>query len=256
MLQSANVDQARIELKNALGLDPQNKLALSLMRQLDADPIATLGRESFPYTVRPSDTLSRIAGRFLGDVYSFYILARYNGIKVPRQLASGQVIRIPGKAPPAGQVPPPPPESTPARPAAAPAMHEPPPPPPPVPAREAAPPPPPEPTAGELAMRNAAAAEQAGDLPRALNEYVNASSLGEPGAAAKAGELRAQLVVRYSADARSALARQDLDGSIANWQRVLELDPRNSAARLELEHVHQLKEKYQLLDKEKTQNVP
>lgn len=94
-------------------------------------------------------------------------------------------------------------------------------------------------------MRNAAAAEQAGDLPGALNEYVNAANLGEPDAAAKAELLRTQLVARYSADARAALARQDLDGSIANWQRVLELDRKNSAARLELEHVRQLKEKFQ-----------
>jgi len=101
----------------------------------------------------------------------------------------------------------------------------------------------PEPNPGELAMRNAAAAEQAGDLPRALTQYQIAARYGEPGAAAKVEELRTQLVKQYSIDARTALARQDLDGSIDNWQRVLDLDPNNQTAQLEREHALQLKNK-------------
>ena len=248
LLESGNEEQARTELKRALGLDPQNKLAQNLTRQMAADPVTALGRESFAYTMRPSDTLSRVAGRFLGDVYAFYILARYNDIKVPKQVSSGQVIRIPGKAPPPGSVaanppppaepvpraPPPPPPSIPApapTPAAAPA---------PVPA---AAPQAPEPTPGERAMRNAASAERAADLPRARIEYLKAASYNQPGAAAKAEQLRTQLSSRYSLNARSALARQDLDGAIVNWQRVLDLDPENPTARLELERARGLKDK-------------
>ena len=243
LLESGNEEQARTELKRALGLDPQNKLAQNLTRQMAADPITALGRESFAYTMRPSDTLSRIAGRFLGDVYAFYILARYNDIKVPKQVSSGQVIRIPGKAPPPGSVaanPPPPAE---------PVQRAPPPPsilaPAPVaaPAAPAAAPQPPEPTPGERAMRNAASAERAADLPRARIEYLKAASYNQPGAAAKAEQLRTQLSSRYSLNARSALARQDLDGAIVNWQRVLELDPENPTARLELERARGLKDK-------------
>ena len=243
LLESGNEEQARTELKRALGLDPQNKLAQNLTRQMAADPITALGRESFAYTMRPSDTLSRIAGRFLGDVYAFYILARYNDIKVPKQVSSGQVIRIPGKAPPPGSVaanPPPPAE---------PVQRAPPPPsilaPAPVaaPAAPAAAPQPPEPTPGERAMRNAASAERAADLPRARIEYLKAASYNQPGAAAKAEQLRTQLISRYSLNARSALARQDLDGAILNWQRVLELDPENPTARLELERARGLKDK-------------
>ena len=244
LLESGNEEQARTELKRALGLDPQNKLAQNLTRQMAADPATMLGRESFAYTMRPSDTLSRIAGRFLGDVYAFYILARYNDIKVPKQVSSGQVIRIPGKAPPPGSVaanPPPPaepvprapPPSLPSIPAPAPAPAPPP----------AAAPQPPEPTPGERAMRNAASAERAADLPRARIEYLKAASFNQPGAAAKAEQLRTQLSSRYSLNARSALARQDLDGAIVNWQRVLELDPENPTARLELERARGLKDK-------------
>jgi len=135
MLESGNEEPARAELKRALGMDPQNKLALNLTRQMAADPLATLGRESFVYTVRPSDTMSRIAQRFLGDVYAFYILSRYNDIKVPKQVSSGQVIRIPGKAPPPSQTSPAAtPEPAPPRATA---------PPPPAPQPSAPPPPPP-----------------------------------------------------------------------------------------------------------------
>ncbi|MFG5409508.1 LysM domain-containing protein [Piscinibacter sakaiensis] len=102
MLEAGNEDQARQEISAALAADPANRLAQSLQRQITVDPQAALGRESFAYTVRPTDTLSRIAGRFLNDIFSFYLLARYNDIKVPRQVAAGQVIRIPGKAPPPG----------------------------------------------------------------------------------------------------------------------------------------------------------
>lgn len=241
MLESGNEEPARGELKRALGVDPQNKLALNLSRQMAADPVATLGRESFAYTVRPSDTMSRIAQRFLGDVYAFYILARYNDIKVPKQVSSGQVIRVPGKAPPPGAAPAAErtaPAATPHPAAAPPSIES------VLRAPQAAPPqPPPEPTPGERAMRAAAAAERAADLPRARAEYLNAASLNQPGAAAKAEQLRTQLVTRYSVNARNALARQDLDGAIGNWQRVIDLDADNATARLELERVRGLKEK-------------
>ena len=251
MLESGNEEPARGELKRALGVDPQNKLALNLSRQMTADPVATLGRESFAYTVRPSDTMSRIAQRFLGDVYAFYILARYNDIKVPKQVSSGQVIRVPGKAPPPGAAPAAEraaPAATPHPAAAPPSIES------VLRAPQAAPPQapatapvasskPPEPTPGERAMRAAAAAERAADLPRARAEYLNAASLNQPGAAAKAEQLRTQLVTRYSVNARNALARQDLDGAIGNWQRVIDLDADNATARLELERVRGLKEK-------------
>ena len=92
-------------------------------------------------------------------------------------------------------------------------------------------------------MRNGATAEQAGDLPRALAAYRRADTLKQSGASGRVEKVRGQLVSRYSTSARNALARQDLDGAIGNWQRVLELDPGNSAARFELERVRGLKEK-------------
>jgi tetratricopeptide (TPR) repeat protein len=96
-LDDGNEQKARAELEEALRLEPDNKQAACLMRGISADPVTTLGRESTPYTVRPGELLGRIAQRALGDVCEFYLLARYNQIRVPKALAAGQVIRIPGK---------------------------------------------------------------------------------------------------------------------------------------------------------------
>ena len=92
-------------------------------------------------------------------------------------------------------------------------------------------------------MRSAAAAERAGDLQRARADYQSAAALGQPGAAEKAEQMRTQLVQRYSVAARTAFARQDLDGAIANWQRVLEIEPDNASARSEIEKMRALKKK-------------
>lgn len=112
MLEVGNEDQAAIELQRVLQTEPGHKLAQNLMRQIKDDPQVALGRESFGYRVQPGESLSKIAGRFLNDVHQFYILARYNDIKVPRQLAGGQMIRVPGKAPPPAAAPVPVPAPT------------------------------------------------------------------------------------------------------------------------------------------------
>lgn len=96
-LNDGNEQKARGELEELRQIEPDNKQAACLLRGITADPMTTLGRESTPYTVRPGDLLGRIAQRALGDVCEFYILARYNHIRVPKALAAGQVIRIPGK---------------------------------------------------------------------------------------------------------------------------------------------------------------
>ena len=236
LLETGNEDQAKAELQRVLAGDPNNKLAQNLLRQITADPVALLGRESFPYTVRATDTLSRIAGRFLGDIYAFYILARYNDIKIPRQVSGGQVIRIPGKAPPPGTL-----EAEPRRtdkPAAGASTST----------SPATPSPPAEPSAAEKALASADAAEKRGDLERAYTDYRVATG-GElsSDAQAKAEGLRRRLVQRYTLNARSAFAKQDLDGAIRHWDRVMQLDPGNDTARLEQQKAMALKEKIKSL---------
>ena len=233
LLETGNEDQAKAELQRVLAGDPNNKLAQNLLRQITADPVATLGRESFPYTVRATDTLSRIAGRFLGDIYAFYILARYNDIKIPRQVSGGQVIRIPGKAPPPGTL-----EAEPRR-TDKPATGA---------ATSPAAPIPAEPSAGEKALTSADAAEKRGDLERAYSDYraATGSELSSD-AQTKAEGLRRRLVQRYTLNARSAFAKQDLDGAIRHWDRVMQLDPGNDTARLEQQKAMALKEKIKSL---------
>jgi tetratricopeptide (TPR) repeat protein len=243
LLEAGNEPQAVAELQRALATDPNNRLAQNLSRQISADPIALLGRESFAYTLQPNETLSRIAERYLHDIYSFYILARYNNIKVPRQVAGGQVIRVPGK----GQAPGAPPARNEAAAAPAPPPAAVAPSPPPVLAAPTPPPAAPAPPPGEPAMRSAEAAERAGDLDRALTEYERATSLAQADAPARAEQVRQKLVARHTAGARSALAKQDLDTSIRQWNRVLELDPGNQTARLERQRALALKAKVDTL---------
>jgi tetratricopeptide (TPR) repeat protein len=245
LLEAGNEDQAKVELQRALTGDPNNRLALSLTRQIGADPQAMLGKESFAYTVRPSDTLSRIAGRFLGDIYSFYILARYNGIKVPRQVAGGQVIRVPGKAPPPGAL-----DADPVRPPTGRPLATPTPAPTAIPASTPlAPAPPPEISASEKALMSAEAAERAGQVDKAYADYQRAAGAVDlpVTGAARVEDLRRKLVNRYTVSARTAFSKQDLDGSIRSWERVMQLDPTNDVARLEQQKARALKEKVKSL---------
>ena len=239
LLDTGNEEQARGELQRILAGDPANAKAKHLMAQITGDPAAMLGRESFPYTVRASDSMSSLAGRFLGDISSFYILARYNGIAVPRQLSAGQTLRIPGKAPPPAPPssktePPPPPVAAPdAAPAPAPAP----------------PPPPAAPSPGAKAMQAGQAAESRGDLDGAYVAYQQAAAANEPGAAAKADAVRKRLVQKNSLSARTAFAKQDLDGAIRGWESVLAIDPDNETAKLERQRALTLKAKVDSLKK-------
>lgn len=119
---------ARADIEQALSLDQESKTAACLLRGITGDP-ASLGRDSTSYTVRPGESLARIAQRALGDACEFYLLARYNQIRVPRKLVAGQTLRIPGAKPLAGPEPAVPVNVTPTPVVATPA-----PPPPPVPA--------------------------------------------------------------------------------------------------------------------------
>lgn len=200
LLEAGKEDEAGAELQRALLLEPGHRLAASLQRQISADPQTLLGRESFAYRVQPGETLSRIAQRFLGDVHQFYILARYNDIKVPRQLAGGQTIRVPGKAPAA--------VTSTAAPAAPPAASA------------------PAPAAAPQRASNPADAAKA-----------------ERDRAERAERERGLVITNATRSARQAFARQDLDTAIAQWDRVLSLDPGNATAKLERQRAVELKEK-------------
>jgi len=114
-LNDGDEEKARSELRETRELDPDNRQAACLMKGITADPAAALGSRAHPYTVRRGESLWSIARRALGDGCEFWLLARYNNIKVPKLLGVGQVIRIPGKVALA------PPGAAPAKPAKPPA---------------------------------------------------------------------------------------------------------------------------------------
>lgn len=58
------------------------------------------------YTVKPGDTLSKIAKEFYGDPTKYPIIAEYNGLEDPSLIVVGQVLRIPPLTPPTPEPPP------------------------------------------------------------------------------------------------------------------------------------------------------
>jgi LysM repeat protein len=256
-LEAGREDAAAAEIQRLLAVEPGNRAAMNLQHQINDDPVAVLGQESYPYTIRPGDSMSSLARRFLGDGLSFYLLARYNDIKVPKQLAVGQTIKVPGKPPVmdtrTATVEPPPSSSgagTTVPPVAVP--------PPVVPATANNPstnnpstsnpvptPPPMTESRYDRAFRIGQEAEGAKDYQKALGAYTLASQIDPTSADAKAKveAVRRDLVNEYTYTARSAFAKQDLDGAISYWDRVLGLDPSNETAKLERQKTITLRDK-------------
>jgi hypothetical protein len=220
-LEAGEEEAAVAELGRVLQSDPGHRLARNLMRQIKEDPQALLGRESFAYRVQPGESLSRIAQRFLNDVYMFYALARYNDIKVPRLVAGGQMIRVPGKAPS---------PDAPAQPAPVPAAKP--------PSAAAAPVAPPASGPAAAATPSPATSPPAASPPAP----APAPALPDP---ARAEREREAAIARHTREARSAFAKQDLDGAIRSWDAVLALDPKNATATLERQKAVTLKQRLQ-----------
>jgi len=318
LLEAGKVEEAYVEIERALEIDPANRLAQSFLDQLTVDPVQALGGESFEYTVKAGESLSKIAGRYMGDIFRFYILARYNGIDVPRLVPAGRTIRIPGRKPDESELARPEPAPKPV--AEKPAKPEPAKPAKPLPSELAKPEPVPAPpvpaateskgapAAGErkpvedvpvqtatpvlkpepkvpvesevVAVPSAdntpspaptapAAAEAAGPrLPheptpadrafqRGLREQAQGNNLAayeafktayslDPDnveARSNAELMHKEIVSDYMRRARAAFAKQDLKGSIKNWDLLLEFDPGNDIAQLERQKALVLQER-------------
>ncbi len=229
-LQNGDEPAAQRTLEQALALEPGSELAKKMMEQIKADPQKELGPVFFRYTVQRDDSLSKIAQQFMGDRFKFHILAKYNDIPNPSRLAAGQVIKVPGKAPPPGQPA--------ARPTPAPAE----------PAEQAATAAPDVATprsASMALMQQGQDLQKSGNLEGAYDAYREAA-LRDPAnrdAAMQRDALRTQLARKYEREATQAFQRQNLDESIAKWDRVLALEPNNQKAKLERERAIDLRKK-------------
>jgi LysM repeat protein len=237
LLQNGDEAGARAKLEQAQALDASNDLARKLMDQIKADPQKELGAVSFRYTVQRDDSMSKLAQQYMGDRFRFYILARYNDIQNPSRLAAGQVIKIPGKAPPAGA-------------AAAAAARA------PAPAAVVADAPDESiklASVDSATPRNASSAlmqqgldmQRAGNLEGAYEAFRDAAQRdpGNRDAVLQRDAARAQLARRYERDATQAFQRQNLDEAIAKWDKVLALEPGNQKAKLERERAIDLRKR-------------
>jgi LysM repeat protein len=249
LLQNGEESSARAFLEHALRLDPGNEVARKLLDQIRADARAELGGMSFAYTVQPGDSLAKIAQVFLGDRYRFYILAKYNGISNPSRVTIGQVLRIPGQAPPkliaaepqsgathaAKPVPAPVAARTAPEPLPAPAVE------PPVSARR---------KEAERFYAEGLGYQKSGDTARAYAAFKDAA-VRDPSfelATQQRDAARRELIARYQRDATAAFHRQDLDGSIRNWDLLLALDPEDQNARLKRAQAVDLKQRLNKLN--------
>lgn len=213
-LNDGEEDKARVELEYAKQIDPENRQVACLLRGINFDMSSARGGDSTPYTVRAGDSLGSIAQRFLGDTCEFYMLARYNDIKVPKLLSSGQTIRLPGRVAVGAPAPQPGPVTQPQ--------------PQPVPTPQAKPvvgtpaPKPPEPTPAP---------------------QVEAKK-PEPSPAARQAEID-----RHYRSGQAAYSRQDLPSAIREFDAVLALDPNHSNARVRRQQAVELQGKLEKLKK-------
>ncbi len=251
LLDAGQEAAAQRELAEARRLDPGSELAQSLLHQINVNPQQELGSVYFNYTIRPEDSLSKLAQRFLGDKYRFYILARYNDISAPNRVHTGQVIKIPGEAPKsASRIATPPKPVQPPRPVEPPRPAE-----GPKPAVKPTPPPSEDqPATGheeaEQRYRQALIYRRNGDLSRAYDSLAEASRLDPNHQAATQlrEEIRQDLITRYHKEAMAAFHRQDLDGAIKGWNTLLKLDPANETALLNRARALELKERLKRFD--------
>ena len=94
-MQQGDSTHAAVELKAYLVDVPNSTPAKNLLAQIET-PIETLyPTDNFAVQLGRDETLSSLAGVYLGDVLGFYGLARYNNIENPSRVVVGQSIRIP-----------------------------------------------------------------------------------------------------------------------------------------------------------------
>jgi len=105
LLHQGEPKDAKKRLDAALKRDPMNASLLVLQQGMTGDARADLGPASYPYVVKPGETMPELAQRFLGNRLKAFQLARYNDIDAPASLAAGATLRIPGQPPRAAPEP-------------------------------------------------------------------------------------------------------------------------------------------------------
>lgn len=98
-LKNGEVSIAKVEFYAILDREPDNKIAKSMLRQIENTPKEYFTRfdSSNPksYIVKHGDTFSTLAAQFLNNALEFHILAKYNYFSHSPKLVVGQEIKIP-----------------------------------------------------------------------------------------------------------------------------------------------------------------
>ncbi|HTE40945.1 MAG TPA: hypothetical protein VK629_08940, partial [Steroidobacteraceae bacterium] len=95
LMEQGDEDRALSELTVYLAQFPDSKPARYLAAQIQTPLEMLFPADNFTVQLGKGETLSALAGLYLGDVLGFYGLARYNRIDVPAKVFQGQSIRIP-----------------------------------------------------------------------------------------------------------------------------------------------------------------
>ena len=94
-LEAGETEIAKAELQAYINSGARGKIAPNLLKQLNTDASDYFPAENFEVALESGETLSTLAKEYLGDLYQFYALAKYNGIDVPRNTKIGDIIKIP-----------------------------------------------------------------------------------------------------------------------------------------------------------------
>lgn len=94
-LQEGRIDHAEAALDSLLAQQPEHGTARLLMRQIRETPEALLGGNYIEIEVASGDSLSVLAGRYIGNPLLFHSLARLNDIERPQLLRPGQRLKVP-----------------------------------------------------------------------------------------------------------------------------------------------------------------
>jgi hypothetical protein len=222
LLDDGAMDDARHLLDCAIRQKPGSRRAKLLIEQLEADPIEYLGSRHYLYTVKPGETLSKIAEERLDDGLKFVILAKYNNIPVPANLVAGQRIKVPGDRPPPR--PPAPTETAPTT------EHMPPP--------DA---PAPEADESQQAYADALSREQQGDLIGAYEALARLVTAGAeiPDLDEDLLRVKSALIAELEDTAYGLELAGKPAEALATWRQVLDVDPANIPAQLSIRRLEQ-----------------
>jgi tetratricopeptide (TPR) repeat protein len=93
-LEEGKATEARAELVKYMETKKSDR-AKRLLKQIDTPSGQYYPAKNFTVTMKKGESLSTLSRDYLGDAYSFYGLAKYNGIAVPSKINAGQRIKIP-----------------------------------------------------------------------------------------------------------------------------------------------------------------